>query len=188
MTPSVAPGTYPTTASGTPAPSYMPPGSDRRTLMWVGGLVVVIVALIFVLATLRQPVAGTIHVTTQPADAQVLLDGAPVGGNASPFVLTEVSPSEPHVLEVRKEGYVTWKTKLTLRSAQVVTLPPVQLMSAQPEPPKPVAAVPAPGTLLQRDDAHVRQIWKRVFGSPRRGDHTPPLPCKKAHSGFANAG
>ncbi|MDD9938457.1 MAG: serine/threonine protein kinase, partial [Myxococcales bacterium] len=144
MTPSVAPGTYPTTASGTPAPSYMPPGSDRRTLMWVGGLVVVIVALIFVLATLRQPVAGTIHVTTQPADAQVLLDGAPVGGNASPFVLTEVSPSEPHVLEVRKEGYVTWKTKLTLRSAQVVTLPPVQLMSEQPEPPKPVAAVPAP--------------------------------------------
>jgi hypothetical protein len=149
------PGAYRTTAAGTPAPSFFPSLApqldDRRPMltMMLLGAALMGIAVFAIMKLTSAPVAGTIHVTTKPTDAKVLLDGQQVGGSSSPFVLTEVSPSEPHELEVRRDGYVAWKTRLTLRSAQVVTLPPVELMRDPAAAPKPApvaqpSATPAP--------------------------------------------
>lgn len=91
-----------------------------------------------------RPTAGSIHLTTQPADAVVTLDGARVAGSLSPFVLTEIAPEVPHVLAVSRQGYRPWQTQLKLSSGQQLRLPNVKLMALAPPPePQAEAAVKA---------------------------------------------
>lgn len=77
---------------------------------------------------------GTISVTTTPADAEVYLDGERVStSTSSPFVLTGVEPGE-HLVEIRKAGFQTWATPVTVRSGEPLTLPAVVLAPAAGQP------------------------------------------------------
>ena len=70
---------------------------------------------------------GTINLTTEPGDAVVYLDNEAVtSSTSSPFVLANVEPGE-HLVEVRKHGFQTWATRVTLGSAQTLDLPNVTL-------------------------------------------------------------
>lgn len=73
-----------------------------------------------------RELAGTIHVTTSPADARVLFDNRPVAGTSSPFVVGAVEPGQ-HVIEVRRDGYRVWSSQIDLQSGQTLTLPTVVL-------------------------------------------------------------
>ncbi|NIQ57618.1 MAG: PEGA domain-containing protein [Gammaproteobacteria bacterium] len=75
---------------------------------------------------LRPPEPGTVHLSTDPADATVLFDDQQVQATSSPFVLANVEPGA-HLIEVRKTGYQSWSTQIDLRPGQTLTLPPVSL-------------------------------------------------------------
>ena len=57
----------------------------------------------------------------------------------SPFVIHDLEPHKPHELEVRKDGYRTWSTRLVLESGQSLQLPIVTL-SPEMMPPSAAAA------------------------------------------------
>jgi formylglycine-generating enzyme required for sulfatase activity len=63
-------------------------------------------------------VFGDLTVKTQPADAQLFVDGQPRGGAQQSLRLTATG----HDIEIRKPGYVTYKTSITPRPglAQVI--------------------------------------------------------------------
>ncbi|HEX5657338.1 MAG TPA: PEGA domain-containing protein, partial [Polyangiales bacterium] len=64
---------------------------------------------------------GVVQVAAHPADAQLLFDGKPVG-TGSPFVVTNVSPSDKHTLEVQKAGYRTWSQEVQVQAGQTLQL------------------------------------------------------------------
>ena len=59
-----------------------------------------------------QPELADIHVTAQPADAELLVDGQPRGKADQLLQLN----TRPHHIEIRKQGYVTFKTDLIPRA------------------------------------------------------------------------
>ncbi|MGE0789719.1 MAG: PEGA domain-containing protein [Sandaracinaceae bacterium] len=69
---------------------------------------------------------ATIYLSTTPGDAVVYLDNEPVTSTSSPFVLAGVEPGE-HLVEVRKHGFLTWATRVTVERGQTLELPAVQL-------------------------------------------------------------
>ncbi|UJR80538.1 serine/threonine-protein kinase [Sandaracinus amylolyticus] len=72
---------------------------------------------------------GTITVTTTPGDPVVYLDGEVVqSSTSSPFVIANVEPGQ-HLVEVRKLGFETWATTVTVESAAQLQLPPVALVA-----------------------------------------------------------
>ncbi len=76
-----------------------------------------------------RSVPGTINLATNPPDAVVYLDNEPItSSTSSPFVLAAVEPGE-HLVEVRKHGFQTWATRVTLTSGQTLQLPEVTLVS-----------------------------------------------------------
>ncbi|MCB9591514.1 MAG: serine/threonine protein kinase [Sandaracinaceae bacterium] len=75
---------------------------------------------------------GTIHLATNPPDAVVYLDNEPItSSTSSPFLLANVEPGE-HLVEVRKHGFQTWATRVTLASGQTLELPSVSLTEDAP--------------------------------------------------------
>jgi formylglycine-generating enzyme required for sulfatase activity len=59
-----------------------------------------------------SPEYGTVFLTTQPADAQLLIDGKPAGAATRRLRLT----TRPHRLEIRKQGYTSQQIPVTPRS------------------------------------------------------------------------
>jgi hypothetical protein len=104
------------------------PGPSRAALAWAAAAAAIIVAAVVAGVTwFGQPEPATLHVTTQPFDCAVAVDGVVVPGTASPFVASELSPDVDHDVEVSRPGYRSWRTRLRLRSGAVVVLPEVQL-------------------------------------------------------------
>lgn len=147
-TPSIVPAPRPSQA---PAPAAVV--ANRYPL----GVVAIAVAIILGLLVggvlyFRDPAPGTLHITTLPIDAVVTVDGAPSGGSASPFILSNLSAGAMHLVEISKPGYHRWATQLSLRPGESMQLPPVELapeVSPVATPPQQavvpvVAAVPAP--------------------------------------------
>jgi serine/threonine protein kinase len=64
---------------------------------------------------------GVVQIAAHPADAQLLFDGKPVG-TGSPFVVTNVSPSDKHTIEVQKSGYRSWSQEVQVQAGQVLQL------------------------------------------------------------------
>ncbi|MCB9621115.1 MAG: PEGA domain-containing protein [Sandaracinus sp.] len=136
-----------------PAPRSAPPtavtarpeqrqGSGSNVGMMVG----IALALLGVLGAigwfvLRPGAPGTIHLETQPVNAVVVFDEQPVQATSSPFVIPNVEPGVPHLLEVRKTGYRVWSMPIELQPGQTLQLPPVTLV---PEGEVAVAAGPTP--------------------------------------------
>ncbi|AKF06874.1 serine/threonine-protein kinase [Sandaracinus amylolyticus] len=92
---------------------------------------------------------GTITVTTTPSDPVVYLDGEVVqSSTSSPFVIANVEPGQ-HLVEVRKLGFETWATTVTIESAAQLQLPPVALVpvaGGSPATGPAVAGIAAQGT------------------------------------------
>ncbi len=93
---------------------------------------------------LAQTEPGVVTLTTHPADAVLLFDGKQVG-TGSPFVITGVSPSDKHKLEVQKPGYRTWSQEVQVHAGQTLQFP-VTLQPADGTAPAPVAAAGQPST------------------------------------------
>ena len=58
---------------------------------------------------------GALAVSSQPEDAEVLLNGTPVG--RTPMVLDSV-PAGSHVVSVRRDGYVSWSSSVRIVADQ----------------------------------------------------------------------
>jgi hypothetical protein len=103
-------------------------GPSRSALASAAAVAAMIVAAVVAgVSWFGQPDPATLHVTTQPLDCAVAVDGMVVPGTASPFVATELAPDVDHEVEVSRAGYRSWRTRLRLRSGAVVALPEVQL-------------------------------------------------------------
>lgn len=105
---------------------------DKRAVWpWlVGGLVLVAAALI-VFFLMQDGDPGTVTLTTNPPDARVLVDQQPQNLGASPFALS-LSPG-PHLIEVQRDGYEPWVSRVEVVSGQTVPLPIVQLVASEAE-------------------------------------------------------
>ena len=101
-------------------------GSKGGVLVAVGVLVLALLGAGAWLL-LRPPAPGTIQFTTSPSDPVVLFDEQPVQATASPFVIPNVEPETTHLIEVRKRGYRTWSTQVTLSPGQNLQLAEVTL-------------------------------------------------------------
>ncbi|MDH5670862.1 MAG: protein kinase [Myxococcales bacterium] len=147
------------TAPGVAAPVVSVPPVGARptrppTMLWAALTVAVLVALVTGgLLIAREPAYGTVHLTTDPPTASVRIDGVPVHGSSSPYVLTEVSADRNHHIEVSHEGYDTWSTTLSLRPGRELKLPHVELRrGADAEPAGSTVTVGATAT-LERNQA-----------------------------------
>lgn len=112
----------------------------------VGAMVGIGLAILGVLGivgwfVLKPGEPGTIHLETNPVDPVVLFDEQPVQATASPFVIPNVEPGVPHLIEVRKRGFRVWSTAVELQPGQLLTLPSVTLV---PEGEESVAAAARP--------------------------------------------
>lgn len=112
------------------------------------------------LALELTPVLGTIEVRATPADATLYVDGEARG----PADQTLSLPAKPHVIEIRKPGYVTHRTRVTPKPgfAQAVR---VQLQS---EAEARASAVPAVIETSAGQRLRLVQPGRFTMGSPRR--------------------
>ena len=76
---------------------------------------------------LRPAEPGTIQFATTPSDPVVIFDEQPVAATSSPFIIPNVTPGEVHLIEVRKTGFRTWSTQVTLSPGQNLQLATVEL-------------------------------------------------------------
>jgi formylglycine-generating enzyme required for sulfatase activity len=115
-------------------------------------------------ATLREtlePQLGTVRLNVIPADAELLVDGTIAAGEASRELML---PSFRHRLEVRKEGYVTWRGEVTPRPGQPQVLE-VKLLT-----PAEATLARTPRLLKTSQGLGLRRVGPGSFrtGAPRR--------------------
>ena len=95
------------------------PASPGKGAVYAGAAAIAVVMVIaLVMLIFNKPAAGTIRLTTVPKDALVKIDGIPVLGNASPFVVGNVQPDVSHVVEISKDGYRTWSQPVAVQPGQ----------------------------------------------------------------------
>jgi serine/threonine-protein kinase len=103
-------------------------GPSRAALGWAAGAAAMIVAaVVALLAWFGRPAPAILHVTTDPVDAVVTVDGAALPGTSSPFVATDMAPDVDHDIEVSRAGYHSWRTRLRLHAGRVLALPRIEL-------------------------------------------------------------
>jgi eukaryotic-like serine/threonine-protein kinase len=123
------------------------PLPDRARNPLYGFLAVAAVLLLcfvgYVFLSRTEP--GVVQLTASPADATLLFDGKPVG-KTSPFVVTGVSPTEMHTLELKKAGFRPWSQEVQVQPGKPLTIE-VTLQPSAPTEQAPVGAVAqqAPG-------------------------------------------
>ena len=65
---------------------------------------------------------GSLALRVQPGDAEVLIDGEPWQGGAQDERLVVELGAGPHRIEIRKAGYRTYMTDVTVRSGETTPL------------------------------------------------------------------
>lgn len=89
-----------------------------------------------------RPQRATLDVDSSPVDANVLIDGKPVG--RTPILAHSVAPGRRRV-RVQKDGFKPWEHTLELRAGQkaplMATLEPADVRTSIPVAPKPTAPV-----------------------------------------------
>lgn len=70
------------------------------------------------------PIYYTLSLTSVPENADVIIDGKPMG--ITPFTSHEI-PACPHAIEVRRAGYAPWKTNLMLTEQDTINLDTIYL-------------------------------------------------------------
>ena len=111
-------------------PSERPVGR-KRTMVALGMVAVAAVALGAVWKFGKSKPAVAMLVT-EPADADVMVDGMKLASSHSPFIL-ELTPDEQHEVVVSKEGFETQKLPISLESGERLDLPAVELVSTKVE-------------------------------------------------------
>jgi hypothetical protein len=90
-------------------------GVGLPPILIAGGIV--LAALLVGAAIFFRPQPGTLTLKTEPARAEVLVDGEEVSGS-SPFVNIELEPGEDHNLRVSAEGFETWSDTIQVQAGQ----------------------------------------------------------------------
>jgi formylglycine-generating enzyme required for sulfatase activity len=114
-------------------------------------------------ATVRvslTPRLGIVRIVSDPADAEVLVDGRLAGTSGSELSLPAVS----HQLEVRKAGFVSYRTEVTPEPGSPRLLEVRLLTPAQ----KAAAAVPRVVTTPSGIELRLVQPGRFQMGAPRR--------------------
>lgn len=135
-----APVANPTPLSVNPAPATHEETAvtrqrqnERKRAIWpwaIGALVLLAAALI-VFFLMRDGDPGTVTLTTNPPDARVYVDQEQQNLGASPFALT--LPPGPHLIEVQRDGYESWVSRVEVVSGQTMPLPTVELVQSEAE-------------------------------------------------------
>ncbi|MBK6578511.1 MAG: serine/threonine protein kinase [Sandaracinaceae bacterium] len=105
------------------------PASGEKKSMgpMVIGLVAVLLGLAAAAWFLLAKDPGTIRLATDPPDSEVYMDSVRVAGSSSPFIITNVTPGVPHIIEVRAEGFRSWSAPITVQSGQELSMDAVAL-------------------------------------------------------------
>jgi hypothetical protein len=71
----------------------------------------------------RPPVAefGSLAVRVQPGDASITIDGEPWENSGNERLIVQLGPGVHHV-QIRKDGYRTYMTDITIRPGEMTTL------------------------------------------------------------------
>lgn len=109
------------------APVSRAPGGQRPWVLAVVVVAAVLLAVVAGVALLGRSSPGSIQLRTVPVDAIVTLDGQPVQGAASPWLITDVEPEVTHLIEVTKPGFQAWSSRVELQSDQTIALPEISL-------------------------------------------------------------
>lgn len=108
------------------------PSRLRASLPWLGLAAVLAVGLAFgVRAMMAPPALATVTLVTQPADAEVSVDGRPLVGQASPFTIQGLSPESEHSLVVRSEGFADEKSRFRVEAGETKALSNVALKAVR---------------------------------------------------------
>jgi hypothetical protein len=125
-----APSPFATTAVGREQWADALRSGDRRAWVWAGGGAFGLIALALILrALVGGSTTGVVTLTTAPGDAQVLIDGRPAAGSASPYSLSDLAAGK-HELLVQKAGFVDYHASFSLARGEQKTLPPVELVAS----------------------------------------------------------
>ena len=110
-------------ATETIALSTERPTERTRNPIFAALAVAAVVLLCFVgYVFLARTEPGVVQLTTHPADAAVVFDGKP-WGTTSPFVVTNVSPNDKHLIAVSKAGYRSWSQEVQVQAGQTLQFP-----------------------------------------------------------------
>jgi hypothetical protein len=179
LRPSGAPGSVPPAPIVAPAPITQRPAAQASPPWLLPALIVATVVIgTIAFSMLRSATPGTIHLTTQPPDAQVTFDGRLVESTLSPFVIGSVVPGERHAIAVARDGYRTWQTQIVVGDGQTLQLPEVVLVP-KADAPKPVAApttAPAPVPIAKAEEPS-EPSKPDVSRSEPRAPRTIPAPA-----------
>jgi eukaryotic-like serine/threonine-protein kinase len=109
------------------------PDSSRNPLFAMLAVAAVVLLCFVGYVFLARTEPGVVQVAAHPADAKLLFDGKPVG-SSSPFVVTGVSPSDKHTIELQKAGYRSWSQEVQVQAGQTLQLSvPLQPAEGAPE-------------------------------------------------------
>ncbi|HKP64372.1 MAG TPA: PEGA domain-containing protein [Polyangiales bacterium] len=97
--------------------------------MLVAVLVVIgiIACIVSGLVLFGKPEPGNVQFATVPTKVTVTVDGQPIASTTSPFVLAQLTPAQPHTIEVSQQNYRPWTNKVELEPGQTLQLPTVTL-------------------------------------------------------------
>jgi hypothetical protein len=104
------------------------PSKLRGGLPWLALAGVLAVGLALgVRAMMAPPALATVTLVTQPADAEVSVDGRPLVGQTSPFTIQGLAPESEHSLVVRAEGHAEHTSRFGVEPGETKTLSAVEL-------------------------------------------------------------
>jgi hypothetical protein len=104
----------------------------RGNLPWFALAAVVAVGLALgVRAMMAPPALATVTLVTQPADADVSVDGRPLVGQASPFTIQGLAPDAEHTLVVKADGHGEHSSSFRVEAGETKALPNVELAATR---------------------------------------------------------
>jgi len=116
--------------------------STRFPWLWAG-LLVVVGASLGAFLVMRGGGGGVVRVITEPAGAQVTLDGALLPDMVTPCTLPKL-PGGTHAVTFTKKGYDRLDAQVTVPDRGELTVGPFRLTETPPPPPPPKPAPPRP--------------------------------------------
>jgi hypothetical protein len=104
------------------------PSKLRGGLPWLALAGVLAVGLALgVRAMMAPPALATVTLVTQPAGAEVSVDGRPLVGQTSPFTIQGLAPESEHSLVVRAEGHAEHTSRFSVEPGETKSLSAVEL-------------------------------------------------------------
>ena len=157
-------------------------GPSHAALGWAAAVAAMIVAVVVVLLSwFGRPAPAILHVTTDPVDAVVTVDGVALSGTSSPFVATDLPADVDHEIEVSRAGYHSWRTRLRLHAGRVLALPRISLQREAGTSPGTLEPQAAPSSMAPQAPA------APAPPAPPTAEARAPLPRNAPNAGPAPA-